>query len=55
MEKIKKLRKILNKELIDGYLIPKGLIPLPSAEQAKYFKHGKELTKFDPNWLKKEK
>ena len=24
MEKIKKLRKILNKELIDGYLIPKN-------------------------------
>ena len=39
----------------DGYLIPKGLIPLPSVEMAKYFKHGKELTKFDPNWLKKEK
>jgi phosphate transport system substrate-binding protein len=39
----------------DGYLIPKGLIPLPAAEQAKYFKHGKELTKFDPKWLKKEK
>lgn len=39
----------------DGYLIPKGLIPLPSIEMAKYFKHGKELTKFDPNWLKKEK
>ena len=24
MEKIKKLRKILNKEMIDGYLIPKN-------------------------------
>ena len=27
----------------DGYLISKGLIPLPSAEQAKYIKEGKMI------------
>ena len=29
----------------DGYLIDKGLIPLPSGERKKYRKDGKNLTK----------
>ena len=37
----------------DGYLIPKGLIPLPEAERIKYQKHVKEKVIFDPSWLKK--
>lgn len=37
----------------DGYLVPKGLIPLPEAERMKYQKHVKEAVIFDPSWLKK--
>ena len=37
----------------DGYLVPKGLIPLPEAERMKYQKHVKEKVIFDPSWLKK--
>ena len=37
----------------DGYLISKGLIPLPSAERMKYQKHVKEAVVFNPSWLKK--
>ena len=37
----------------DGYLIPKGLIPLPEAERIKYQKHVNERVVFNPSWLKK--
>ena len=36
----------------DGYLVTKGLIPLPEAERMKYQKHVKEKVIFDPSWLK---
>lgn len=37
----------------DGYLVSKGLIPLPESDRAKFEKAGKSLTKFDENVLKK--
>jgi len=37
----------------DGYLIPKGLIPLPKAERMKYQEHVNEGVVFNPSWLKK--
>ena len=37
----------------DGYLVTKGLIPLPDDERAKFAKDGKKLAKFDPKVLKK--
>ena len=37
----------------DGYLVSKGLIPLPDDERAKFAKDGKKLAKFDPKVLKK--
>ena len=37
----------------DGYLVSKGLIPLPESDRAKFEKAGKSLTKFDGNVLKK--
>ena len=37
----------------EGYLISKGLIPLPKSERAKFEKDGKTLAKFDENLLKK--
>jgi len=37
----------------DGYLISKGLIPLPQSERAKFEKDGKTLAKFDEKLLKK--
>ena len=37
----------------DGYLISKGLIPLPQSEREKFEKDGKILAKFDENILKK--
>ena len=37
-----------------GYLVPKGLIPLPEGERAKFEKDGKSLAKFDSNVLKKK-
>ncbi len=37
----------------DGYLVSKGLIPLPQSERAKFEKDGKTLAKFDGNLLKK--
>ena len=37
----------------DGYLISKGLIPLPQSEREKFEKDGKILAKFDEKILKK--
>ena len=37
----------------EGYLISKGLIPLPKSERAKFEKDGKTLAKFDEKLLKK--
>ena len=37
----------------EGYLVSKGLIPLPKSERAKFEKDGKTLAKFDENLLKK--
>ena len=37
----------------NGYLISKGLIPLPKSERAKFEKDGKTLAKFDGKVLKK--
>ena len=37
----------------DGYLVSKGLIPLPESDRAKFEKAGKSLTIFDGNVLKK--
>jgi phosphate transport system substrate-binding protein len=38
----------------DGYLVPKGLIPLPEGERAKFEKDGKSLAKFDAKVLQKK-
>ena len=38
----------------DGYLIPKGLIPLPAEERNKYAEDGKKLNNFDPKVLAKK-
>ena len=38
----------------NGYLVPKGLIPLPENERAKFEKDGKTLAKFDSSVLKKK-
>jgi len=37
----------------EGYLVSKGLIPLPKTERAKFEKDGKALAKFDETILKK--
>ena len=37
----------------EGYLVSKGLIPLPKSERAKFEKDGKTLAKFDEKLLKK--
>ena len=38
----------------DGYLIPKGLIPLPEGERSTFEKNGQTLAKFDSSVLKKK-
>ena len=38
----------------NGYLISKGLIPLPKSERAKFEKDGKVLAKFDEKLLNKK-
>ena len=38
----------------NGYLISKGLIPLPKSERAKFEKDGKALAKFDEKLLNKK-
>ena len=35
----------------EGYLLDKGLIPLPDGERAKFEKDGKTLAKFDVKML----
>ena len=39
---------------LDGYLISKGLIPLPNDERMKFAKDGKKLAKFNPKELIKK-
>ena len=39
----------------EGYLLSKGLVPLPEAERAKFEKDGKDFAKFDESSLKKKK
>ena len=38
----------------DGYLIEKGLIPLPEGERSTFEKNGQTLAKFDSSVLKKK-
>ena len=38
---------------MDGYLVPKGLIPLPEDQRIKFAKDGKKLAKFDVKALNK--
>ena len=54
MEKINKLKKKFKELNLDGYLIPKGLIPLPEGERSTFEKNGQTLAKFDSSVLKKK-